>query len=93
MVRGEFAVQTQGMNIDSNMIVRDGYTYIWSSMMQGMGFKSKAVASDSATNPETGTLGSYAWDAEQIGDYNCEAWNPDVTIFTLPEGVIFSEAY
>ncbi len=90
MVRGEYAMQVQGMNVDSNMVVRDGYTYSWSSMMP-TGYKSKIVAPEETTNPDTGTSGTYSWNAEQIGDYNCESWSPDEAIFALPAGMTFTE--
>lgn len=89
MVRGEYTVEAQGMTIDSTMIVRDGYTYSWSSMMPNVGYKIKAQSSGQA-DTSAGTSGSYAWNADQIGDYNCEAWRADAAMFTLPSNVTFT---
>ncbi len=91
MIRGEYTVKTQGMEIDSNMIVRDGFAYSWSSMMPSMGFKSK-VATDVDQNTGAGASGTYSWNAEQIGDYSCEAWDADPSVFELPTTVTFTEA-
>lgn len=90
MVKGEYNTKVQGLSITSNVIVRDGYTYSWSSMTPTTGFKAKVVA-DTKTNTQTGMSGSYSYNAEQIGDYSCESWTANPTIFDLPAGVIFKE--
>lgn len=89
-IRGEFSTLAQGMKIDTSMIVRDGYTYTWSSMMPGTGFKIKAEANTTA-NVNTSMSGSYGWNAEQIGDYYCKEWKVDESTFTLPGNVKFTE--
>ncbi len=90
MIRGEYSTQAQGININTSLIVRDGYTYTWSSMAAGMGFKSKVVDSN-ASDTNTGMSGQYSWNAQQIGDYDCEEWAPDMTQFELPGGITFRE--
>src|SRR3989344_8600079 len=89
MVRGEFKTEVKGMSVDSNMIVRDGYTYAWSSAAPTMGFKAKVMMD--STNADAFASGSYSWNAEQIGDYNCEVWTADEAKFVLPKGVTFKE--
>jgi len=91
MVSGKFNTAVQGMNIDSNFVMKDGFSYTWTSMMPGKGFKI-AVAS----NPDTGATGgsasgTYSFDASQIGDYNCVAWTADQSKFALPSGTVFTE--
>ncbi len=90
MIRGEYNTKAQGLSIDTTLIVRDGFTYSWSSMAPSMGFKSKVVTGvveDGSTN----TSGTYSFNAEQIGDYDCEAWTVDASKFALPKGVTFRE--
>jgi len=91
-LRGEFSTLTQGMKIDSTMIMKDGYTYTWSSMMPSAGFKIK-VDPGANTTADTGvsTSGSYSWNAEQIGDYYCKDWKVDESKFSLPANVKFTE--
>jgi hypothetical protein len=90
-IHADYNIAVQGMTIDSSMTVRDGYSYTWSSMMPGTGYKSKVVTSSDTSVGGTDTSGTYAWNAEQIGDYNCEAWNHDEETFALPTGVTFTE--
>ena len=89
MIRGEFTSVMEGTTVDSTMILRDGYTYTWSSMMPTMGFKVAAQPPENV-NTDTSTSGTYSFNAEQIGDYNCESWTPDLSQFELPEGVVFT---
>jgi hypothetical protein len=89
MIRGEYNTKVQGMSIDSTMIVRDGYTYNWTSMAPNMGFKAKVAVSGG--NSSTGTSGTYSFNSEEIGDYNCETWTVDASKFVLPSGVSFKE--
>lgn len=91
MIRGEYNSQIQGMSIDTSILVRDGYTYSWTSMMPNLGYKAKVVETDASTNPEVGTKGTYAWNAENIGDYECTPWAPDQSMFEIPDRVHFTE--
>ena len=92
MIRAEFSTTMQGKMIETSMIARDGYTYSWTSMMPTMGYKTKM------TQPQAGgvvdtkaqTSGSYSWNAEQIGDYNCEAWTADSSKFEIPKTINFT---
>jgi hypothetical protein len=90
MIRGEYNTKVQGLSVNSTMIVRDGYTYSWTSMAPGMGFKTK-IAQNAPSNPGTASSGSYNFNAEQIGDYNCEPWTVDASKFAVPTGVTFKE--
>ncbi len=90
MIRGEYNTKVQNLNVDSTLIVRDGYTYTWTSMTPNMGFKAKVVESIGG-DIDAGMSGQYSFNAEQIGDYNCEAWSSDASKFALPAGVTFNE--
>jgi hypothetical protein len=90
LLRGEFATAVANQKIDTTMILRDGYTYTWTSMAPTMGFKSKVVE-PTTTSTTTATSGTYSWNADQIGDYNCEAWTGDESKFALPATIKFTE--
>ena len=72
LLRGEFGTDITNQHIDTTIIVRDGYSYIWTSQASTTGFKSK-LSETRATSSGT-TMEKYAWNADQIRDYNCEAW-------------------
>lgn len=91
MIRGEFNTKVQNMNVDSTFVVRDGYSYTWSSMLPSMGFKAKVDTSAGGNNNTAGPSGTYVFNAEQIGDYNCEAWNVDQSKFQIPSNITFKE--
>jgi len=88
-MKGEFSTVAEGRTMNSSFMSRDGYSYTWSSLTPGMGFKIKAEAETS--NEGADVSGTYAWNADQIGDYNCENWVVDATKFELPKDVTFQE--
>lgn len=90
MIRGTFATTISGKDTMSNVLVRDGYTYIWSPDMP-MAMKIAIPKEDADTNMNAGTSGSYSWNAEQIGDYDCEVWNADQATFAIPNGIEFMD--
>lgn len=90
LIRGEYKTQTQGINVTSSLVVRDGYTYTWTSMAPTMGFKAK-VAETAGANTGAAMSASYSWNAEQIGDYSCEAWSAEASMFVVPSSVTFRE--
>jgi len=90
MMRGEYGTKVQGFSVDMSLIVRDGYSYTWTSLAPTTGFKVKAVSSISS-DTQTDTAGNYSFNAEEIGEYDCETWTPDVAMFALPADVSFSE--
>ncbi len=92
-IRGDFKTQTQGINVDSSFVVKDGYTYTWSSMLGGRGMKIKNQVPEGGMSGNTGASasGQYGFNAEQIGDYDCKAWTVDESKFTPPSSVTFTE--
>ncbi len=89
-VRGDFSTTVSGMNISTMFLVKDGFSYTWSNMMQGKGYKVPVNASGSG-NTSAGTSGQYSWNAEQIGDYDCKPWSADASKFAMPSSVVFTE--
>lgn len=88
-LHGKFSTMVQGKSIDSNFSVLDGYTYAWASMST-MGFKMKNktdMMSGSVNTP----VGTYSWDAKQIGDYDCSPWTSDAATFAIPANIKFTE--
>ena len=90
LIRGMFETEAQGAKIKTDLLVRDGYTYTWSSAAP-MGFKAPVVSSDADPSATSGASGTYSWNAEQIGDYDCVAWNADTATFAIPTGIQFME--
>lgn len=90
-MRGEFSTIAEGKTMDTLFIMRDGYSYTWSSTLPNMGFKMKVMSNTDTTNTNIDTSGNYSWNTEQIGDYNCEAWSADESMFTLPANITFQE--
>ncbi len=89
MLRGEYSTQVQGMKIDATFVIRDGFTYSWSSVSEGAGIKVKVVDTTEASG--TPKASSYNFNADQIGDYDCVPWKADASKFTLPSNVTFTE--
>lgn len=90
MMSGEFTSTMDGKTMTTNIIARDGYTYMWTSMMPTMGFKMKKVSGTASTSAPAGTNHPAGWNAEQIGDYNCSSWTIDQSKFELPTTVKFT---
>lgn len=89
MMKGEFKTEAYGRTIQTDFILRDGYTYTWTSAAPTMGFKVKAgVSAGTNVAPASGQIG---FNAETIGDYDCQPWLPDQAKFILPLGVSFKD--
>ncbi|MEY4602345.1 MAG: hypothetical protein RL292_286 [Candidatus Parcubacteria bacterium] len=93
-IRGDFSTQTQGMNIDSSLVVKDGYTYTWSSALGARGIKIKnstPYGGAQVKGQNTQMTSTYGFNGEQIGDYDCEAWAVDESKFIPPMSITFTE--
>jgi hypothetical protein len=90
-IRGDFATQVQGMKIDTSFILRDGFAYTWTSLAN-TGYKSK-VTPQANTNTATDTKlsGSFNWNADMIGDYDCAPWTVNTSVFAIPANITFQE--
>jgi hypothetical protein len=87
-VKGSFSTSISGQTIDTNMIAKDGYTYTWTSMSKGVGYKAKIASG--AGDSTASTSATYTWNGSQIGEYNCEPWTADKAMFALPSSVTFT---
>ncbi len=90
-ISGEYTTVAEGRTIDTSFIMKDGYSYTWSSMFPSMGFKIKVNTSAAGANANASASGTYSWNANQIGDYNCEAWTLDASKFALPANITFKD--
>ena len=85
-IRGDFSTVAEGITMNTYFILRDGYTYNWSSVAPNSGVKMLIpVDSETTVNSEV-----YSWSANQIGDYDCDPWTADESKFTLPTNVTFT---
>lgn len=89
-IRGDYTTIAEGREIDSHVIIKGGFSYNWSSTLPSFGVKIK-IQTNETGNTETSTQGTYSWNAEQIGDYDCKEWTVDESMFTLPNGVTFND--
>lgn len=87
LVRVEFATTLAGQSMNTTMIARDGYTYSWTSLSPTKGFKTKIPQGD----VQPGTSPTYTWNGSQVGDYSCEVWKADDTLFVLPKDIVFAD--
>ncbi|MFZ2149618.1 MAG: hypothetical protein WAV15_00440 [Minisyncoccia bacterium] len=83
---GQFSTVAEGTTMESYFVMKDGYMYNWSSFAPNMGIKIKTEAA-----VEAEAQGTYSWSAEQVGDYDCQAWTPEDSRFELPSAVVFTE--
>lgn len=90
MIRGEYNTKVQNLSVDTTLIIRDGYTYTWTSMLPNMGYKSK-VADPKQVDTNAPKSATYSFNSEQIGDYDCKDWTVDESKFVVPSTVTFSE--
>jgi hypothetical protein len=84
MMRGEFATKVSNMNVETTFVTKDGYNYSWSSMMPKTVYKMKMMPM--MGDMKAPSAGSYSFNAEQIGDYDCMPWSLDDSKFALPAG-------
>lgn len=90
-LRGDFKTEITAtgpaMLVESHMISDGEFMYTWSSMMP-TGFKMNVTETS-----ETATItpSQQGFDANVDIDYNCVAWTPEESQFSLPSTVTFSE--
>lgn len=89
LVRAEFSSSLAGQTINSAMIARDGYMYSWTSAAPSKGIKTK-LAPDTETG-STSKPATYTWNGSQVGDYSCEEWKADDSIFEIPKTIVFTQ--
>jgi hypothetical protein len=84
-MRGDFKMGANADTQSSSMMVKDGYSYVWSGKQ---GVKMKASAEASAQAGAEGEAKQTVNLDEQV-DYSCSNWTMDASKFTLPSGVEF----
>ncbi len=89
-IRGEFKTTVKNLEVDTNFITKDGFSYTWSSMMPNVGYKVK-VEEGKTGDTNTNTSGTYSFDATQIGDYDCKEWIVEPGKFAIPASVKFTD--
>lgn len=89
MIRGDYAVEAAGVSLSTSLVVKDDFVYTWTSMAP---FGVKAPVDHSASSDaETPMSGTYAWDADMIGSYDCVDWTPNLSKFEIPTNITFQE--
>ncbi len=88
-IRADYTVSYNGTTMTGSSIMKDGYAYTWTSLTP-MGFKI-AVKDDAKNGDISASSGSYSWNADQIGNYDCVAWKADTSLFTIPANITFQE--
>ncbi len=86
-VRGNFSTQVEGMNVDTSMIARDGLVHTWTSLAN-IGITTKQVKNTEEEKPVE-TSGQFSWNDEMIGDYDCQDWKEDTSVFEVPKNITF----
>lgn len=94
LLRGDFNANYAGQKMDIMFIMRDGYTYTWNSMMPTMGYKIKNDTTVAMGDTKASASGQISVSTpneylNQIGDYNCEKWSVDASVFSVPGNVTF----
>ena len=84
-MRGDFSSQTSSGAQASSMIVKDGYSYVWSGS-QGVKMN---VESNASANSGASAQTKQSVDLDSQVDYDCKAWTVDQSKFTLPSTVDF----
>lgn len=85
MVRSDFTSSIpQVGNIESHIIVRDGFAYTWTSMMnQGFKFPIGEAEGEAEVSAEV------AAQVNQDYNFSCTPWVVDESVFTLPSTIAF----
>ncbi len=88
-VRGDFDISgTPVGNIASHFILKDDVSYTWTSLAN-VGYK-KGITEEAGTSASPEDQASIVGINDDV-DYSCVPWNPNLTVFNLPSGIIFSE--
>lgn len=90
-LRGEFTNTQSGNSRTSYMVIRDGYSYAWSTTSSSTGIKAKTTGNDGAIAVAITTNGSSNWNPGLVGDYTCRASAVSSSTFSLPETIMFAE--
>ena len=85
-MRGDFNISSAGKTFESHIISDGTDMYNWSSLMpQGIKIKVAAGTSDSTTQ-------NNSFNIDDKVDYDCDSWNPDNSLFTVPTNIQFMDS-
>jgi hypothetical protein len=83
-VRGDFSSTANGQTMTGHMIMKDNMVYTWVDG-QKTGYKMSVNASTTAQTSQQQV------NVDQKMNYDCDNWNADNSMFTLPAGVTFTD--
>jgi opacity protein-like surface antigen len=87
-LRANMTLDYQGTKINASVVVKDGYSYVWSGFTPS-GFK---IATNAPKGNTTLEGKAYSWNADLVGDYDCQIWTSvDSSVFTVPSNIQFQE--
>ena len=88
-IRGDYTASYNGKSFTGSTIIRDGFAYTWTSMMN-IGWKVPVAQTDGNASSNVKVSGNtYSFNAAQIGDYDCKPWTADASKFTVPTNLTF----
>lgn len=87
-IRGDFSTIAEGISVDSSVLIKNGFTYVWSKTFPQAAVKIQNIETENS-NSTNNSSGVYFWNAQQVGDYNCYPWENDETKFVIPTNITF----
>lgn len=85
-MRGDFTSKTSSGVQTSNMILKDGYSYVWSG---NQGAKMNVENMGASSNESAGASAKQSVDLDAQVDYECKDWTADSSKFIPPSSVKF----
>jgi hypothetical protein len=89
-MRGDFESKSPAGVVQSHMIIRDNANYVWSDEGGGQGMK-MAMTDGEVQAQENTNQQNQAVDWNQALGYECTSWGASESVFTLPQGVEFTD--
>lgn len=87
-VRADFAVKiSNSKEMQTSMIKKGDTSYIWGTSMEGKGIKMTLALDKVSGNSQAN---QYVNPNQKV-NYNCEPWNVDESLFTVPTDVQFTD--
>lgn len=83
-MKGSFDTVAEGKKLTTSFIIKDGFSYTWSSSDQ-IGVKMPIRIAERHEED------AYAWSPDQVGEYSCQPWTGTDASFTVPTNIKFSE--
>lgn len=80
-VRADIITKLGDQNVTNVLVVKDGYTYTWTSNPNIPGLKIKNNVNTTAESEQFSS----------IGDYSCKEWEPSGAMLNIPTSIDFKE--